>query len=53
MNCKKSIPSIKGQGMIEALLIIFGILFIFAIALPQISLKAKELRAKNQTESRP
>ncbi|MDP2926960.1 MAG: hypothetical protein Q8N65_02400 [bacterium] len=51
MNYKKSIPNTNvspGQGMIEALLVLFGILFIFVIVFPQISIKIKEQRAKNQ-----
>ncbi len=39
--------STTGQGMIEALLLILGIIFIFAVALPGASLKARLLKAKN------
>jgi len=38
----------RGQGLIEALILLLGIIFIFAIALPQISQKAKILKNKNQ-----
>jgi len=60
MNYKKALyqkrQKIKtyssGLGMIEALLLIFGIIFIFAVALPNISLRArlskiKEFRDQN------
>lgn len=36
-----------GQGMIEALLLIFGIIFIFAVALPGVSSKARLLKTRN------
>ena len=39
--------STTGQGMIEALLLILGIIFIFAVALPNVSLKARILKTKN------
>ncbi|MDP3093289.1 MAG: hypothetical protein Q8N16_00830 [bacterium] len=54
MNCKKLTQNkflCSGQGLIEALILIFGLLFIFAIALPQISPKAKIF--KNKTPEAP
>lgn len=52
MSSKKTFPLqkteyIRGQGLIEALILLLGIIFIFAIALPQISQKAKMLKNKN------
>lgn len=55
MNCKRAsyqkFQKIKtyslGQGIIEALLLILGIIFIFAVALPGASLKARLLKTKN------
>src|SRR3989344_3733109 len=60
MNCKKAsyqrYQKIKtyssGQGIIEALLLILGIIFIFAVALPGVSSRArlskiKDLRDQN------
>jgi len=52
MNCKKVFhQKIKtyslGQGMIEALLLILGIIFIFAVALPNVSTKAKLLKIRD------
>jgi competence protein ComGC len=38
----------QGQGLIEALILLLGIIFIFAIAFPQVSQKAKMLKNKNQ-----
>jgi len=37
----------QGQGLIEALILLLGIIFIFAIAFPQISQKAKIFKSKN------
>lgn len=58
MNCKKAsyqrYQKIKtyslGQGIIEALLLIFGIIFIFAVALPGVSSKARLLKIKGLRE---
>ena len=55
MNCKKAFHrKIKtyslGQGIIEALLLIFGIIFIFAVALPNVSIRARLLKIKGLRE---
>ncbi|MBI4359130.1 MAG: hypothetical protein HY577_00880 [Candidatus Nealsonbacteria bacterium] len=56
MNCEKKFTNLKtrfssGQGMIEALLLLFGILFIFLVVFPQISTQTKKMLAKRQNPS--
>lgn len=49
MNC---IRKTKGQGIIEALILILGIVFIIAVALPGVSSKAKILQIKSSRDQK-